>query len=237
MLSEPLTKDIFAYENYSAQDESFLVCEEKSDYRPRNPEDNPLYEIVAGNLETFLALQSERDRPVPRFVERELRGFLDCGVLANGFLRVHCDICGHDRVVAFSCKGRSVCSSCCGRRMADTAAHLVDRVLPDVPIRQWVLSLPVAMRYRLAYDAKLTREVLHIFMQSLFFSLRRRAKQRYGIRNAECGGVTLVQRFGGAISIFTSIASRLTAFIARIRKKGFALKSFLRQRMRKCRRW
>jgi len=40
------------------------------------------YEIVAGNLETFLALQSERDRPVPRFVERELRNFLDCGVLA-----------------------------------------------------------------------------------------------------------------------------------------------------------
>jgi hypothetical protein len=85
--------------------------------------------------------------------------------------------------------------------MADTAAHLVDRVLPDVPIRQWVLSIPVAMRYRLAYDAKLTREVLHIFVQSLFASLRRRAKQRYGIRNAECGGVTLVQGFGGAIYV------------------------------------
>ena len=31
--------------------------------------------------------------------------------------------------------------------MADTAAHLVDRVLPKVPVRQWVLSLPVALRY------------------------------------------------------------------------------------------
>jgi hypothetical protein len=47
--------------------------------------------------------------------------------------------------------------------------------------------------------------VLHIFMQSLFFSLRRRAKQRYGIRNAECGGVTLVQRFGGAIYVAKSV--------------------------------
>jgi hypothetical protein len=170
-------------------------------YEPRNPEDNPLYEIVASNLETFLALQSERDRPVPRFVERELRNFLDCGVLANGFLRVHCDSCGYDRVVAFSCKGRSVCSSCCGRRMVDTAAHLVDRVFPDVPVRQWVLSLPVAMRYRLAYDAKLTSEVLHIFIQSLFSSLRLRARQRYGIRNADSGGVTFIQRFGGAINL------------------------------------
>jgi hypothetical protein len=30
--------------------------------------------------------------------------------------------------------------------MADTAAQLVDRVLPEVPVRQWVLSLPFALR-------------------------------------------------------------------------------------------
>ena len=32
--------------------------------------------------------------------------------------------------------------------MADTAAHLVDRVLPEAPVRQWVLSLPFSLRYR-----------------------------------------------------------------------------------------
>ena len=42
-------------------------------YRPRNPEDNPLYGVVAGHLETFLARQRERDRHVPGFVEREFR--------------------------------------------------------------------------------------------------------------------------------------------------------------------
>ena len=41
--------------------------------------------------------------------------------------------------------------------MADTAAHLVDCVLPEVPIRQWVLTLPYPLRYRCAYDAQLTR--------------------------------------------------------------------------------
>ena len=40
--------------------------------------------------------------------------------------------------------------------MADTAAHLVDRVLPAAPVRQWVLSLPFGLRYRLGYDARLT---------------------------------------------------------------------------------
>jgi hypothetical protein len=38
-----------------------------------------------------------------------------------------------------------------GRRMVDTAARLVDEVLPPVPVRQWVLSLPFEIRYRLAW--------------------------------------------------------------------------------------
>src|SRR3989442_2212156 len=56
-------------------------------------------------------------------------------------------------------------------RMADTAAHLVDRVFPRVPVRQWVLSLPYALRYRLAYDASLVTDVLAIFTSVDRFSL------------------------------------------------------------------
>jgi hypothetical protein len=139
----PVGLAIFPYSGFEGQANSLLVCDAAAAYQPRNPEENPLYGVVSEHLETFLAMQRERDRPVPHFVERELRSFLDCGVLANGFLRVHCDVCRKDRVVPFSCKGRSLCSSCCGRRMADTAAHLVDRVLPGVALRQWVLWLPL----------------------------------------------------------------------------------------------
>ena len=57
--------------------------------------------------------------------------------------------------------------------MADTAAHLVDRVLPEVPIRQWVLSLPIPLRYRVAYDRELCSEVLGVFLRNVFSSLRR----------------------------------------------------------------
>jgi hypothetical protein len=46
-----------------------------------------------------------------------------------------------------------------GRRMADTAAHLVERVFPYAPTRQWVLSFPFALRYRLAYDKELCSAV------------------------------------------------------------------------------
>jgi hypothetical protein len=39
-----------------------------------------------------------------------------------------------------------------GRRMAETAALLTDRVLPAVPLRQWVLSLPFPLRLLLAVN-------------------------------------------------------------------------------------
>ncbi|MBU1433289.1 transposase zinc-binding domain-containing protein [Myxococcota bacterium] len=58
-----------------------------------------------------------------------------CGVLSEGFLMARCDACGHDRLVAFSCKGRGMCSSCGGRRMADTAAWLRNEVLRGMPVR------------------------------------------------------------------------------------------------------
>ena len=139
--------------------------------------------------------------PVARFVEREVGAYLECGVLAHGFLRAHCDGCGHDRLVAFSCKGRGFCPSCGGRRMADHAAHLVDRVLPEVPIRQWVFTLPYPLRYRCAWNARLTSEVLQCFLRAVFAEQRRRARKLLGIRKGSCGSVTFIQRFGSALNL------------------------------------
>jgi hypothetical protein len=69
------------------------------------------------------------------------------------FLRNHhCDSCGCDLLVALSCKGRGMCPSCGTRRMCNVAAHLTDRILPDVPIRQWVLSLPFELRRLAAFN-------------------------------------------------------------------------------------
>jgi len=75
-------------------------------------------------------------------VAQEFEKYLVCGDLTRGHVRVKCGRCGLERVVPFSCKTRTLCPSCAGRRMADGAARLVDSVLPDVPVRQWVLSLP-----------------------------------------------------------------------------------------------
>lgn len=85
--------------------------------------------------------------------------------------------------------------------MADTAAHLVDCVLPEVPIRQWVLTLPYPLRYRCAYDAALTSEVLRAFFRALFSALRRRTKSQWAIPHGQSGSVTVIQRFGSVLNL------------------------------------
>ena len=162
-----------------------------------------MHRALRNELETFLAQARERDRCVPRFVERELRAYLECGLPSYGFVRVRCSACGHERLVAFSCKGRGFCPSCGGRRMAETAAHLVDRVLPEVPVRQWVLSLPFELRYRLAYDRELSSAALGVFLRAVFAGLRRRAGIRAckRERRLQCGAVSFVQRFGDALNL------------------------------------
>src|SRR5438034_11339109 len=68
---------------------------DKNAYRQRNPEDSLLYRTIAAHLETFLARQQERGREVPQLVEREMRAYLSCGVLACGFLLLKCESCGN----------------------------------------------------------------------------------------------------------------------------------------------
>jgi len=82
----------------------------------------------------------ESGRPLPEYVEQEFEAYLKCGRLEHGFLRVRCEECHAEKLVAFSCKRRGFCPSCGARRMAETAALLVDEVLPARPLRQWVLS-------------------------------------------------------------------------------------------------
>ncbi|WP_409981726.1 transposase zinc-binding domain-containing protein [Roseateles sp.] len=74
---------------------------------------------------------------MPRFVKDEFDAFLECGILAHGFLRLRCGECGHDKLLACSCKRSGFCPPCGVRRMSQTAAHLVDHVIPHVPVRRW----------------------------------------------------------------------------------------------------
>jgi hypothetical protein len=84
--------------------------------------------------------------------------------------------------------------------MTERAAHLVDRVLPDVPVRQWVLTFPYRLRYRLAWDHDGCRAATRLFVRAVFGFLRRRARES-GVIDGRGGVVIVVQRFGGALNL------------------------------------
>jgi hypothetical protein len=95
-------------------------------YVPRDPSQTVLYRVVADHLETFLAsLDADPDaKGLPAYVEREFYDYLQCGILAHGFLRLGCETCQHEMLLAFSCKAAGVLSVVCG------AAHGPDRRSP-----------------------------------------------------------------------------------------------------------
>lgn len=166
----------------------------------REPETGVLFAAVQAEWNTFVARAEAGERVVPRFCRREAEGFLRCGILGYGFARVHCTACRQDCVVAFSCKGRGFCPSCGARRMVDTAAWLVDRVIPEVPVRQWVLSLPYRVRHLCAYDADVCAAVRRILLRAVSAYYERRAR-RLGQPRPRAGAVAFVQRFDSALRL------------------------------------
>ena len=100
-------------------------------YERHRPEQTTLDRLVQQHAATFIAqAEDAAGADLPQFVKAEFDAFLECGILAHGFRRLRCDDCGPDKLAAFSCKRRGFCPSCGARRMAQTAAHLIDHVIP-----------------------------------------------------------------------------------------------------------
>src|SRR5215831_18595194 len=173
-------------------------------YAPRDPSQSVLYHVIAEHLETFRA--SCHDDPdgsgLPAYVEREFYDYLRCGILAHGFLRLGCDTCKQELLVPFSCKRRGFCTSCAGRRMAQTAAHLVEQVIPWVPTRQWVVSVPVPLRYWMAVSQELTATVHTIIRTTIGqYYVNQAVTRGFARANVQLGSVTFIQRFGSALNL------------------------------------
>jgi len=99
-------------------------------YERHRPEQTTLYRLVQQHAASFIAhTEASTGAELPRFIKDEFEAFPECGILAHGFLRLRlrlrCGECGHDKLLAFSCKRRGFCPSCGARRMSQTAAHLV----------------------------------------------------------------------------------------------------------------
>ena len=93
-------------------------------YRRHRPEATLLYRLVARHYPRFRDRRAAEGRALPRFVEDEFEAYLKCGLLEHGFLRVKCDACQAEKLVAFSCKRRGFCPSCGARQCAQSQRAL-----------------------------------------------------------------------------------------------------------------
>lgn len=170
------------------------------DYQQRRPEQSTLYQVVAQYAQTLFAEAEQNGSGYPTHVKREFERYLRCGQFCCGFARVRCGGCGFERLLPYSCKGRSICPSCVGRRMADTASHLVDHVLPVAPYRLWTLSLPRSIRLRVVRDPDLLTKVLSVLLRTVFAYQRLRAR-KMGITNPQTGSISFIQLFGSILQL------------------------------------
>jgi len=173
-------------------------------YEPRDPSRTVLYQVIAAHLETFLAsLDDDPDATgLPAYVQREFYAYLRCGILAHGFLRLGCDTCPNELLLPFSGKRRGFCPSWAARRMAQTAAHLVECVLPWVPTRQWVVSVPIPLRYWMAASQDLTATVHTIIRTTIGQYYVNQAVTHSAPRDkVQPGSVTFIQRVGSALNV------------------------------------
>ena len=136
----------------------------KARYIPRGR--NQLHTIFDGHLDEFCDVYDEKyaakygmfrvDR-IRDICER----FLTCGDYRLGVARIRCTnpTCGHDYFRPFSCKGFYLCPSCSQKRTLLFAEHLTNEVLLDLPHRQFVFTMPKALRPFFRHDRRLFAEV------------------------------------------------------------------------------
>ncbi|MFQ5702372.1 MAG: transposase zinc-binding domain-containing protein, partial [Acidobacteriota bacterium] len=114
-------------------------------YRPRRPERSVLHKTVREDLETYLAAcrqEGDFTGGVPLHVETAFREYVKCGILAHGFARAFCAGCGHDFLIAFSCKHRDLWKRAAGggvrrdsRKEGDLGHVRVGRAMPEASRR------------------------------------------------------------------------------------------------------
>ncbi len=115
-------------------------------YRPRRPERSPFYAVLHQFFDRFTREYEQRFErtfgPLRGIVPKTVERFFGCGLPEGGFARVRCDVCGNEYLVAFSCKQRGFCPSCCAKRAALWVEFVREQVIRPVPHRHFVFALP-----------------------------------------------------------------------------------------------
>jgi len=158
-----------------------MVC---TRYRPRQPRASPVWQVLHDHADKLPFLHPEATTAIAEFLE--------CGDLHAGFTRLHCPDCGHEYLLAFSCKQRGLCASCHQRRTLTEAAFIADDLCAAVPHRHVVLTVPRLIRNTFKFNRALLDDLYHAAHSAIAAWLRHRTGQPDG----QPGLVVAVQTFG-----------------------------------------
>jgi hypothetical protein len=169
-------------------------------YVQHDPYKTDLHCLIRENYRQVFYDKEIQGTNLPFHLEREFKKYITCGILAYGMARFRCPCCYKEKIVAYSCKGRTICPSCTGRRTADTAKHLLEEVIPVVPVRQWVLSMPYKHRFLLATKPEFLRKALSIYHRTINNFYIKKAKS-LNLKKSKIGCITAIQRFSGNLAL------------------------------------
>jgi hypothetical protein len=165
-------------------------------YQPRRPRASPLWQIVHHGWNDFLSDYEQHHRktlgPLRTGTIATVESFLRCGDLAAGFTRFHCPDCGHEKLLAFTCKRRHFCPACHQRRVRSTSSWIAACVCHDVPHRQVVFTIPRVLRGIFRKRRHLLTHLFHTATATLQDAFR----TRLNLPDGRIGAVAAVHTFG-----------------------------------------
>jgi hypothetical protein len=127
--------------------------------------------LCRGLFEELVRVHEDRYQSRLGYLRPEIRftifRYLDCGCLQNAFARVRCDDCGHEYLVAFSCKRRHFCPSCHQKRVIEFGEWFLVDLAVTVPHRHIVFSIPKLIRRCFLFDRKLLADLSRITWETL----------------------------------------------------------------------
>ena len=174
-------------------------------YRPRRPRASPLWQIIHQGWDQFQTHYEADHRkthgPLRTDTIQVIEKYYRCGDLAQGFTRLHCPDCGHEKLIAFTCKTRGFCPSCHQRRALETADWIARDITFDVPHRMYVFTVPKVLRSIFRKRRKL---LTHLFQQSIE-ALKLWMQTTLELPHGQIAAIAVVHTFGDYLSFHPHI--------------------------------
>ena len=173
-----------------------MECYPQGIYRRRDAQATALCRLVEDKFDELERVWDERYekqhgfwRPIIRHVVEQ---YLDCGDLRCGFARLWCASCRKDLLLPYSCRRRCFCPSCHQKRALLFAERVDEEVLGNLPVRQYVVTIPKMLRLCFKYDRKL----LGLLSQCFYASVKELFQHAAGDHRALPGMIASLQSFG-----------------------------------------